>query len=194
MSRFPHRLATALTLVALTAAPALASEGEGKPVNLLAPNGGLMFWTLLIFIALVLILSRFAFKPLVSAVEAREQALEQAMAQAKADRESAAKLLADQQAALDAARKEAQQLVADGRAAGEKLKGDLLEAGKAQQAELLERARRELAAEKERAVADLRREAVELAIKGAGKVIEKNLDDATNRQLVEGFLSGIGSR
>ncbi len=194
MSRLPHRLATALTLVALTAAPALASEGEGKPVNLLAPNGGLMFWTLLIFIALVIILSRFAFKPLVAAVEAREQALDQAMTQAKADREAAAKLLADQQAALDAARKEAQQLVAEGRAAGEKLKGDLLEAGKAQQAELLERARRELAAEKERAVADLRREAVELAIKGAGKVIEKNLDDATNRQLVEGFLSGIGSR
>lgn len=194
MSRLPHRLATALTLVALTAAPALASDGEGKPVNLLAPNGGLMFWTLLIFIALVVILSRFAFKPLVSAVEAREQALEQAMAQAKADRESAAKLLAEQQAAIDAARKEAQQLVAEGRAAGEKLKGDLLEAGKVQQAELLERARRELNAEKERAIVELRREAVELAIKGASKVIEKNLDDATNRQLVEGFLSGIGSR
>ncbi|MBI3792595.1 MAG: F0F1 ATP synthase subunit B [Gemmatimonadetes bacterium] len=189
------RLVAALTLVALTAAPAFASEGEAQaPVNLLAPNGGLMFWTLLIFLVVFAVLAKFAFKPLMAAVEARELALESSLAQAKADRDAAAKLMADAQAALDASRREAQQLVADGRAAGEKLKGDLLEAGKTQQAELLERARRELNAEKERAIVELRREAVELAIKGAGKVIEKNLDDATNRQLVEGFLSTIGPR
>ncbi len=192
MPRLSFRLVAALTSVALTAAPAFASEAEGKqPVNLLAPNGGLMFWTLLIFIALVLILSRYAFKPLVAAVEAREQALAASLAQAKADREAASKLMADQQAALDAARREAQQIVADGRAAGEKLKADLLEAGKVQQGELLERARREIVGEKERAIVELRREAVDLAIRGAGKVIEQNLDSAANRQLVENFLATV---
>lgn len=192
MPRLSFRFVSALTLVALTAAPAFASEGEAKqPVNLLAPNGGLMFWTLLIFIALVLILSRYAFKPLVAAVEAREKALEASLTQAKADLEAASKLMASSQAALDAARREAQQLVADGRVAGEKLKGDLLEAGKTQQVELLERARREIAGEKERAIAELRREAVDLAIRGAGKVIEQNLDSAANRQLVENFLATV---
>ena len=192
MPRLPFRFLSALTLVALSAAPAFAIEGEGKkPVNLLAPNGGLMFWTLLIFIALVLILSRYAFKPLVAAVEAREKALEASLTQARADRDAASKLMAEQQAALDAARREAQQLVAEGRAAGEKLKGDLLEAGKVQQVELLERARREIVGEKERAIVELRREAVDLAIRGAAKVIEQNLDSAANRQLVENFLATV---
>ena len=192
MPRLTFRFVSALTLVALSAAPAFAIEGEAKkPVNLLAPNGGLMFWTLLIFIALVLILSRYAFKPLVAAVEAREKALEASLTQARADRDAASKLMAEQQAALDAARREAQQLVAEGRAAGEKLKGDLLEAGKVQQVELLERARREIVGEKERAIVELRREAVDLAIRGAAKVIEQNLDSAANRQLVENFLATV---
>ncbi len=192
MPRIPHRFVAALTLVALSAAPLLASEGGKEPVNLLSPSGGLMFWTLMIFIALVMVLSRYAFKPLLAAVEAREQALEASIAEAKANREAAAKLMAEAQAALDGSRQEAQKIVAEGRAAGERLKTDLLEAGRVQQNELLERARREIVGEKERAIVELRRDAVELAIKGASKVIEKNLDDASNRKLVEAFLSTVG--
>jgi F-type H+-transporting ATPase subunit b len=60
-----------------------------------------------------------------------------------------------------------------------------------QQQQMLERARREIEQEKERAIADMRREAIDLAIAGASKVIEKNLDDQSNRQIVESFLSSI---
>ena len=60
-----------------------------------------------------------------------------------------------------------------------------------QQQQMLERARREIEQEKERAIAEMRREAVELAIAGASKVIEKNLDDQSNRKIVESFLSSI---
>ena len=69
----------------------------------------------------------------------------------------------------------------------------MIEETRGQQQEMLERARREIESEKVRAIADLRREAVELAIAGASKVIEKNLDDASNRQIVESFLSSIPS-
>ena len=183
----------ALAALALTAAPVLASEPEGGKVNLLSPNGGLMFWTLLIFGALLLILRRYAFGPLLAAVEARELALEETIKAAKADRDAASALLAEQQAALAKSRAEALQMIADGRTAGEKLKADLLEQGRQQQTELLERARRELSSEKDRAIAELRKEAVELAIKGASRVIEKNLDDAGNRQLVESYLATVGT-
>jgi F-type H+-transporting ATPase subunit b len=56
---------------------------------------------------------------------------------------------------------------------------------------MLARARAEIDSEKLKAISELRREAVELAIVGAEKVIEKNLDDASNRQLVERFLSSV---
>ena len=186
-------LITAVVASAVTAAPVLAQEAEHAPVNLLAPNAGLMFWTLLIFLVLLVILAKFAFKPLTAAVEAREAALEKAIKDAQADREAAAKHLAEQTKALDAARAEAQRMVAESRTTGEKLRNEMLEQTKHQQAELLERARVEIDNERKRAVADLRREAVELAVAGASKVIERNLDDQTNRKLVESFLATVPS-
>lgn len=169
-----------------------AAEGaEAAKGGLLSPSGGLMFWTLVIFILLFIILSRAAFKPMLAAVEAREKSLEDAINKAQADRDAAAKLLAEHQAQLDNSRAEAQKLIADGRAVGEKVRAEMIEETRTQQADMLDRARREIDAEKQRAIADLRREAVDLAIAGAGKVIEKNLDDQSNRTIVESFLSTI---
>ena len=170
-----------------------AEVAEAPKGGLLSPSGGLMFWTLLIFVILLFVLSRAAFKPMLAAVEAREKSLEEAIANAKADREAAAKILAEHKAQLDAARGEAQKLIAEGRAVGDKVRADMIEETRGQQQEMLERARREIEGEKQRAIADLRREAVDLAIAGAGKVIEKNLDDASNRKIVESFLSQIPS-
>ena len=183
-------------LSAVVARPALAQEAEhgaaaGGGGGLLDPHAGLMVWTLLIFVVLLAVLSKFAFKPLTAAVEARERALEEAIAGAKRDRDEAARLLAEQRAQLEGSRGEAQKLIADARAAGEKMRADLLEQTHLQQAELLERARRDIEAERDRAIADLRREAVDLALAGASKVIERNLDDAGNRRLVEQFLATI---
>lgn len=180
-----------LAPLALVATPALAAAPPEGPVNLLSPNWGLMLWTVLIFIVLFLVLAKFAFPPILGAVEARERALQDAIDQAKADREEAAALLAKHRAELEGARAEAQKLIADGRAAGERVRNEILEQTRAQQQELLERAQREIAAERDRAILELRREAVDLALAGAGKVIQRNLDDATNRELIENFLATV---
>ena len=173
------------------ASPAIAQEAEHETRGLLDMNAGLMFWTLLIFVALMFILSKYAFGPITAAVEARERALEDAINAAKLDRENAAKLLEEHRLQIEAARNDAQRLIADGRAAGEKLRAEMLAETSAQQQELLDRARREIQAEKERAIADLRSEAVDLAIAGASRVIEKNLDDRSNRALIESFLGSL---
>ena len=73
------------------------------------------------------------------------------------------------------------------------MKAELLAQTQVQQQELLDRARRDIAVERERAIADMRREAVDLALAGASKVIERNLDDAGNRQLVENFLATLST-
>ncbi|MDX2185181.1 MAG: F0F1 ATP synthase subunit B [Gemmatimonadaceae bacterium] len=183
-----------LTVAALSLlAPAVASASEGGNTNLLSPNGGLMAWTLLIFVIFLGVLWKFALPALLGAVEAREQALRDAIASAKADREAAAAKLAEIEAQLAGARTEAQSLIAQGRAAADKFRADLIEQAKAEQAAMLERAKRDIENEKTLAIQDLRREAVDLALLGAGKVIEKNLDDAANRALVESFLSTVGS-
>jgi F-type H+-transporting ATPase subunit b len=182
-------LLRSLALVALTASPAFAEDPEVK--GLLDPNYGLMAWTLIVFIILAVILGKLAFPKILAAVEAREKALEDAINAAKADREEAARLLAEHRSALDASRGEAQKLIADARVAAERVRADLVEQAHAEQASLLARARQEIESEKTRAINELRKEAVDLAILGAGKVIEKNLDSASNRQLVESFLASV---
>jgi F-type H+-transporting ATPase subunit b len=174
-------------LTVLGASPLLAQEGE--KVDLLSPNAGVMFWTLIIFVVLLFVLSRYAFKPLTAAVEAREKHLEEMIQSAKADRDEAARLLAEQRKALDASRADAQRVVAESRITAEKLRNDLMEQTKQQQRELLDRARGEIENERKRAITDLRREAVDLALAGASKLVERNLDDQTNRRLVESFLA-----
>jgi F-type H+-transporting ATPase subunit b len=178
-----------LLITPLLQAPALAQEPHR--VDLLAPNYGLMVWTLVIFVILLFVLTKFAFKPITAAVEAREKALEDAINAAKRDREEAALLLAQHRAALDASRAEGQKLIADARAAAERVRAELVEQAHAEQARMLERARAEIEAERAKAIADLRREAVDLAIMGAGKVIGQNLDRDANRRLVESFLESV---
>ena len=181
-------LLRSLALVALTASPALA---EPANTNLLDPNYGVMAWTLFIFVGLFVILKYFAFGPILKSVEAREQALEDAINAAKRDREEAARLLAEHRAALAASRAEAQKICADARVAAERVRVELVEQAHAEQASMLARARQEIEREKTLAIAELRREAVDLAIAGASRVIEKNLDQDSNRKLVESFLASV---
>jgi len=154
----------------------------------------LMFWTLVIFLVLFWILKRWAFPVILSAVEAREKALEEAIDAAKRDREEAARVLAEHKAQIASARGEAQKVIAEARAIAEKMRADLLEKTRQDQQELLERARRDIGAERDKAIAQLRREAVDLAIAGASKVIEENLDNDKNRSMVESFLSSLSSQ
>jgi F-type H+-transporting ATPase subunit b len=179
-----------LALVTLSSLPASAQDAPAK-ADLLSPSYGLMAWTLIIFIVLLVVLAKFAFGPITAAVEAREKALEDAIGAAKRDREEAARLLAEHRASLEASRGEAQKIIADARAAAERVRTDLVEQAHQEQSHMLARARSEIESEKARAITELRREAVELAIAGAGKVIGKNLDQPSNRQLVESFLASV---
>ena len=171
----------------------VAPEESAQSGNLLTPNGGLMFWTLVVFLFLFFILGKFVFPKITAAVEAREKALEEAIEGAKRDREEAARALAEQLRQIETARLEAQKIIVEGRQVGEKLRATMIEETHVQQQQMLERARREIEQEKERAIAELRREAIELAIAGASKVIEQNLESQKNRQLVESYLASIGT-
>jgi F-type H+-transporting ATPase subunit b len=183
-----------LTLLALAPAAALAQEASPSTRPFMQPDTGLMVWTLAIFVVLMFVLSRYAFGPITAAVQKREKALEDAIEGAKRDRDAAAKLLAEHQAKIDAARGDAQKLIAEGRAIAEKMRADLIEHTRKEQQDMLERARREIESEKDKAIAQLRRDAVDLALAGASRVIEQNLESQKNRQLVESYLSSIGTK
>ena len=178
----------------LALAIALLQEHEAAPSQgLMSIQVNLMFWTLVIFGILFWILKRFAFPVILSAVEAREKALADALEGAKKDRDEAARILAEHRSQIEAARDDAQKFIADARVLSEKSRADMLERTRTEQQELLERAKRDIAGERDKAIAQLRKEAVNLAIAGASKVIEANLDTEKNRVLVESFLSSLAT-
>jgi len=186
-------LTLSLALTIGNAASLLAQQADSAEhtPGLVELRINLMFWTLVIFGILYFMLRKWAFPAILGAVEKREKALEEALASAKRDREEAQKILEDHRRQIEAARGEGQKLIAEGRAVAEKMRHDLLEQTRQEQQGLLERARREIETEKDRALAQLRREAVNLAIAGASRVIEENLDNTKNRELVESFLASI---
>lgn len=178
----------------LALAIAVLQEHEAAPSpGLMSIQVNLVFWTLVIFGILYWILKRYAWPVILSAVEAREKALADALEGAKKDRDEAARILAEHRAQIEAARDDAQKFIADARVLSEKSRADMLERTRTEQQELLERARRDIAGERDKAIAQLRKEAVNLAIAGASKVIEANLDTEKNRVLVESFLSSLAT-
>jgi F-type H+-transporting ATPase subunit b len=176
-------------LTALLATPAYAAEEGG----LLSIDTGLMVWTILIFVIVLVVLYKAAFPHILGAVEAREERIRDLLDSAARDREEAAALLAAQKKEIEESRARAHELVAEGREAGERLKEDVLAQARRERDEMLERAHREVQAELERALEQVRRDAVDLAIAAATKLVQRNLDEEGNRQLVRDFLAEVGT-
>jgi F-type H+-transporting ATPase subunit b len=179
-----------LSLIIQAHAPAVQEHASGP----LTVSGGLMLWTVFIFLLLLAILKKFAWPAILGAVEAREKALERQLAEAARDRELAAALLAEHQKLIAEAKTQAHAVIVEARTVAEKERALAIEKTKQEQEELLARARREIAAERDSALAELRREAVDLSLAAASKLIEKRLDSETDRKLVQEFLSTLGEQ
>jgi F-type H+-transporting ATPase subunit b len=170
------------------AAQGAAEHAAASPFDI---NPGLIIWTLVVFGILLFILAKTAWPAILKQAEEREARIREQIAAAEQANAEAQRLLAQYQGQLASARTESQELIGQARTAGEKLREELVAKGRAEQEELLERARREIALERDRAVAELRREAVELSIAAAGKVIQRNLDTEADRKLVQEYLATL---
>jgi F-type H+-transporting ATPase subunit b len=160
----------------------------------LSVEPGLMIWTVVVFVVLLLVLRKFAWPAVLGAVEARERALEEQLAEAERNRREAAELLARHEKLLAEGRASAHALLAEARAAAEKERALAMEKTRQEQEELLERARRDIQLERERAVVELRREAVDLSLAAASKLISERLNSENDRRIVQEYLSGLGAQ
>jgi len=167
-----------------------AQEGGGglTPFSI---NPGLIIWTVVVFGLLLALLWKLGWPAILKSVEDRERRIQQQLDEAERARAEAARLLEEHKRTLGNARGEAQEIVARAQALAEKERQGILERARAEQEQLLERARKEIGAEKEKALLALRREAVDLSIAAASKLIEANLDSAANRKLGLEYLASL---
>ena len=185
---------TAALLALLVGLPGtlLAQGGEGGG-GLYDINTGLSVWTLIVFGILVFVLGKYAWGPILSAVEAREQGIQSALDEAANRNEEAAKLLAEHKEQLADARRQASELIAEGKTAGEGVRRDIEEKARAEAQAIVERARSEIERERDQAIQALRKESVDLALAAASRLMQEKLDQDRDRQLVERYLSELGS-
>lgn len=166
----------------------VAGAAEVHEPSIFGINPGVSAWTLIIFLLLMAVLAKFAFPPILGYAAAREERIQKALDEARAQREEAEQLLEHQRAELAQARLDAQQLIAEGKQAAERVRADVLERARLDQEELLARARAEIEGERDRAVESLRREAVELALAAAARLIGQRVDADEDRKLVTEYL------
>ena len=174
----------------LAAESAFAAEGGGANL-LIQPQFGTMFWTVVIFLGVWFLLAKFAWKPLLGAVEARERGIRDHLDNARKEREEAQRLLDEHKALVAQARKERADAVEAGRRDAERVKAEILEEARVQRDQLAKQAKAQLEAVVRQARTELKGAAADLAIQAAGKLLAKNLDDATQRRLVEDYLSDL---
>ncbi len=172
----------------------LAQEAEhgtaGAPTPF-AVNSGLIIWTWIVFVTLLFLLKKFAFPAILKATEDRERTIARQLDEAEQANTEARRLLEENRRMLAEARAQSQALLAEAKAAAEKERSGAIEKTRHEQDEILARARREITAERDKALVELRREAVDLSLAAAAKLIGQRLDGPADRSLVERYLASL---
>lgn len=186
------RTAVATALLVAASPEALWAAGAGT-TPLFTVNLGTTVWTTLVFFALLTVLWRFAWGPILAAVEAREKAIQGALDEAARRQSEAEALLEEHRRQLAEARRQASDLLAEGKAAGEKVRKEIEEKARVEAQGIVDRARLEIARDRDAALDALRRESVDLALAAASRLVRERLDHAKDRQLVERFVEDLGA-
>src|SRR3954468_3892794 len=167
----------------------LAATDSGN--FLVSPSVGLMIWTLIAVSVTFWVLYKYAFPRIQEALDRRQRAIEEAIADSERARAEAAKLLEEYRERLREARAQSEEIVVRARKAAEEHERESLEAARQQREELLEQTRRDVEAETRRAIQEIRNEVADLTVLATEKVTRKALDESDQRRLVEEALGEL---
>ena len=154
-------------------------------------NPGLILWTILTFVIVLVILRVAAWKPLLAALTSREDHIRDTLRQAEQAQSEAQKLLEENKRQLAQAEEQSQRVMKEGREMGERLKAEIVERAHASSRQMVEQAKEEIRREKETALVELRLEVADLAIGAASKILDTNLDTPKQRQLVDSVIKDM---
>ena len=158
---------------------------------LLEIEPGLIIWTLVTFVLLLIVLKAVAWKPLLALLDEREKRIQNALDQAEKARQEAQDAAEENRRALEQAQAEARQAISEGREAAERVAQEVRQRAEGEAQQMLEQARRTIQQERDQAILELRNRVADLALLAAGRVLEDNLDDTRNRQIVDEFIDNI---
>ena len=152
---------------------------------------GLFIWTIITFLILLTLLSKFAWKPLLNALEKREDEITNSLKNAEKARKELERLTTEGDEIIAQARSEAQAIVSEGKKAADQLKESTLLKAKEEAVTNLEQAKEQIQVEKDKAIAEIKGEVVGLSLSIAEKLVKKNLNEEDNKSLINESLKHI---
>ena len=154
-------------------------------------NPGLIIWTIVTFALLVVVLGRFAWKPILQVLHTREQEIADSLKKAEEAKKDAERMMQENKIAMEKAGNETARLIAEGRSMAEQLKNDIVAKANESAKKMLEQAKDEIGREKESAMAQLRSEVADLSISVAEKILDESLDGAKQKKMVDKVLQQL---
>lgn len=153
--------------------------------GLMDVNPGLMIWTLVTFVVLLVVLRMTAWKPLIGALEAREKKIRDAVQLAEKTRQESEALMVRHEEQLEAARVEAHKIIEEGKADALRLKDDIVKQARSEAEETKSRALREVELAADTAKKELWDETTRLSTLLAERILRRSLSDVDDRRLIE---------
>lgn len=161
---------------------------------LVQPDPGLFIWTILTFLVLLGLLAKFAWRPLLDALESRQQGIRKALDDAQTAKQELERLQQESAQILRKARADAEVLITQSRADADRLREEIRQKAKAEAEGIVRNAERQIQLETGRALQQIRSEAVDLSVMIASKIIQRNISKEDNERLIAEALKQVEGR
>ena len=152
---------------------------------------GLFFWTIAVFLTLLFLLKKFAWGPLLAALEERQAGIRKSLDDADTAKRELAEVQAKASALIGQARTEAETILSEARTDGARIRQELREAAQKEAETIARNAQQQIQLERDRAVSEIRQQAVELSVMIASKLIRRNLTREDNEALIDDALHQV---
>jgi len=158
---------------------------------LVQPDPGLFIWTILTFLVLLTLLAKFAWRPLLKALEGRQEAIKKSLEDADRAKEELARLQQESTKIIDQARVEADSILSRTRSDAERLREDLKTKAREEADTMIRNAEQQIQLQTRQALQQIRHQVGEIAVTIASKLLERNLANEDNDRLVRETLQQI---
>jgi F-type H+-transporting ATPase subunit b len=158
---------------------------------LVQPDPGLFIWTIVTFLVLLALLAKFAWRPLLEALDSRQNAIRKSLDDAQHARAELERIQHESAQIVSRARAEADGIITRSRGDAERLREEMKQKAKADAEAIVKNAERQIQLETSRALQQIRHEAVELSVMIASKIIQRNLSKEDNARLIEEALQQV---
>ena len=161
---------------------------------LVQPDPGLFIWTILTFLVLVGLLAKFAWRPLLQALEGRQAAIAKSLEDAEQARQELERLQRESAQMMRQARTEAEAIISRSRSDAEALREELKQKSRAEAASIVQTAEKQIQLETVRAIQQIRKETIDLSVAIASKILRRQVSKDDHEALIEETLKQVETR